>query len=156
MPKFVKGAKHVYGWFKVGNKGKILIPKEAMKEYNLGDTKKAFLIPSSRRSGGFGLATKESLEKSPMASVILAEQPELMEFGGTEGEFVEINGRPYCWVTINKDGSIRIPNETLKRYGINPGEELLSVKGSHLALGFLSKGPIIEEAKKHNALEIFE
>jgi len=156
MPKFVKGAKHVYGWSKVGSKGKILIPKEAMKEYNLGTTKKAILIPSSRRSGGFGLATKESLEKSPLINVILDEKPELVDFGGVEGEFIEINGRPYCWVTINKDGSINIPDETLKRYGINPGEELLSVRGSHLALGFISKGPIIEEAKKHNELELFE
>ncbi|MBA7631381.1 hypothetical protein ES703_38912 [subsurface metagenome] len=35
MPHLVKGGKYVFGWFKVGNEGKVKIPPEAYKEYNI-------------------------------------------------------------------------------------------------------------------------
>ena len=33
---------------------------------------------------------------------------------------------------------------------------LLTVRGSHKALGYMVKGPIIEEAKRHPELKIYE
>jgi hypothetical protein len=39
---------------------------------------------------------------------------------------------------------------------INPGEQLLVVRGSNLALGFLLRGPIVDEARLHPELEVYK
>jgi hypothetical protein len=41
-------------------------------------------------------------------------------------------------------------------YGVERGASLLSVRGSALALGFIIRGPIIEEARKHPEIEVYE
>jgi len=154
MPRLVKGGKYVYGWSKVGKKGRIVIPPEALEEYNLTGSKSVYLVSGSKRSGGFGVTTMELLEDSPLA-VMVNKNPPLAEFQVPEGEVVDISGRPWCWVQSQK-GSITIPPETLALYGVSPGDLLLSVRGSRVALGFLIKGPIIEEAKTHSEIELFE
>jgi bifunctional DNA-binding transcriptional regulator/antitoxin component of YhaV-PrlF toxin-antitoxin module len=154
MPQLVKGGKYVYGWSKVSARGKIAIPDEAKEEYNLATCDKAILMPGSKRSGGFGLTTKELLKKSRL-SFIVDSCPRLAEFQEPEGQTVEINGKPYCWVKLSKNGTITVPLETLKTYGINPDDRLLSVRGSNVALGFPVRGPIIDEAKKHVDIEMF-
>lgn len=150
MPQLVKGGKYVYGWSKVGEKGKIVIPPEAVKEYNLSKYKKVILLSGSTRSGGFGLTTLGLLENSPIAAVI---KP-LAQFEIPEGEVIQINGNPYCWVTL-RQGTITVPVKTLMHYNVSPGDVLLLVRGSRLALGFAVKGPLIKEAKAHE-LEFFE
>jgi len=145
----------VYAWSKVSSKGKIVIPKEAITEYNLLTWNNVILMSGSKRSGGFGLTSVELLEKSALRG-ILDGHPQLAKFQVTEGEAIEIKGRTFCWVKMNKDGSIIVPVNTLKNYGINPGDKLLSVRGSRLALGCIVKGPIIDEAKKHSNIEICE
>ncbi len=42
-----------------------------------------------------------------------------------------------------------------KTLAIQPGERLLVVRGSGLALGFLQQGPIYEEAQHHPQIEVF-
>jgi bifunctional DNA-binding transcriptional regulator/antitoxin component of YhaV-PrlF toxin-antitoxin module len=155
MPQLVKGGKHAYAWSKVNDQGKITIPHEALTEYNLLTWDKAILMPGSKRSGGFGLTSVELLKKSALHS-ILDESPQLAKFQINEGEPIEIKGKILCWVKMNKDGSITVPVSTLKKYGITPGDRLLSVRGSCLALGFIVKGPIIDEAKKHSNIESYE
>lgn len=150
MPQIVKGGKYVYGWSKVGTNGKIVIPSEALPEYNLADSQNAILLPGSKRSGGFGLTTPALLRDSPLAAVALR----LGEFQIPEGEVVEIDGKPYCWVRI-QNGTITVPLKTLARYQITPGDLLLSVRGSGIALGFPVRGPIIEEARTHE-IGVFE
>ena len=152
MPQIVKGGKYVFGWSKVGEKGKITIPHEALQEYNLGTH--GILMPGSMRSGGFGLTTLELLRGSHL-SAILDKNPQLARFEIPEGEPVEIDGKWYCWVRI-RNGTITVPLEMLAHYQIHPGDMLLSVRGSGIALGFPVKGPIIEEAKTHKEIELFE
>jgi bifunctional DNA-binding transcriptional regulator/antitoxin component of YhaV-PrlF toxin-antitoxin module len=155
MPQLVKGGKYVYGWSKVSNRGKIAIPNEAKEKYNLATCDEDVLMPGSKRSGGFSLTTKELLKNSRL-SAILDRCPRIAEFQEPEGQAIEINGKPYCWVKLNKDGTITVPLETLKIYGIGPGDLLLSVRGSNVALGFPVRGPIIDEAKKHLDINLFE
>ena len=152
MPQLVKGGKYVFGWSKVGEKGKIIIPHEALQEYNLESH--AILMPGSTRSGGFGLTTLDLLRGSPLAA-FLDKNPQLAKFEVPEGEPVEIDGRLYCWVRI-RNGTITVPFKTLAHYHINPGDLLLSVRGSGIALGFPVKGPIIEEAQTHSEIKVFE
>lgn len=150
MPQIVKGGKYVYGWSRVGDTGRIVIPHEAVEEYNLTICTEVILLPGSKRSGGFGLTTGELLYHSPLAFIA---DTLLVDFH-TEGEVIEIKRNPYCWVQIHEE-SITVPVETLKRYEISPGDYVLSVRSSNIAIGFPVKGPIINEAKNHAEIKVF-
>jgi hypothetical protein len=151
----VKGGKHVYGWSEVGTTGKIAVPDEALAEYNLTAPCKVIVLSGSARSGGFALTTA-SLLKNSVLSRRLDENPELASFQLPEGETILVAGKPCCWVTLNTDGCITVPLKTLKQYGINAEDRLLSVRGSRFALAFCVRGPLIDEAKKHSNLTVFK
>ena len=155
MPRLVKGDKYVYGWSEVCNDGKIVIPDEAISEYNFQTPEKVILMLGSRTSGGFAITTISLLMNTPL-SRLLDENPKLASFQLPEGATIIVAGKPCCWVTLNTDGCIIVPLETLKKFGVKIGDVLLSVKGSRLGLGFCVKGPLIEEAKRHSNLTLFK
>jgi hypothetical protein len=154
MPQLVKGGKHTFGWSRVGDSGRIRIPPEALKEYGLRESERPILLPGSRTSGGFGLASRESLEGSPLG-VAAALCPELGAFRASEGEVVDCRGRPFCWVQL-RDGCIDVPPATLQEYGVRVGDKLLVIRGSGLGIGFAVRGRIVEEALQHSGLPVFE
>lgn len=150
MPQLVKGGKHVFGWSIVGDDGTILIPPDAFSEYQFTSYRTGILMPGSKTSGGFGLTTLELLRNSSLSG-LLDRCPELATFQVSEGEAVTCHKKTYCWVTL-QGNSFRVPIETLKHYGVRPGDTLLVVRGSGQALGFIVRGPIVEEARKHPEL----
>jgi bifunctional DNA-binding transcriptional regulator/antitoxin component of YhaV-PrlF toxin-antitoxin module len=154
MPQLVRGGKHVFGWSRVGQTGRIVIPTEALEEYCLEESMKLILVPGSQTSGGFGLASRSSLKKSPLGALIDL-HPELGKFRIPEGKCIQHEDRSYCWVEL-QNGGIDVPTETLHKYGIRVGDKLLVIRGSGLAVGFAVRGPIIEEARKHRGLRIYE
>jgi bifunctional DNA-binding transcriptional regulator/antitoxin component of YhaV-PrlF toxin-antitoxin module len=154
MPQLVKGGKYAYGWSRVDEEGRIIVPGEAAEEYRLVESAKLILMPGSRTSGGFGLASAESLRLSAVG-VILAANPQLGEFRLPAGEVVEYKKRLYCWLELRR-GGVTVPSATLPKYGIGSGDSLLVVRGSGLAIGFIVRGPIVAEAKRHRELVIFE
>lgn len=127
MPQLAKGGKWVFGWVVLGQNYELCIPPEAYSEYGFQPGEVIAFIRGSRRSGGFGLGRRERLALSPIRSRILAE--------GTMGEQMQV-----------------ILPKTL---GIQPGEHLLVVRGSGLALSFLQQGPICDEALRHPEVEVF-
>ena len=153
MPQLVKGGKYVYGWSKIGDDGSITIPSEALAEYGLLEGESVILMLGSRRSGGFGLARAENLEQSPIAG-FLKKCPELASFELPEGEVSEIDGRHYGWVAV-RDGSVRLSRAMLSSYGIDTGGCLLVMRGSHMAIGLIARGIIVEEGRRHPELEVF-
>ncbi|MCW4015366.1 MAG: hypothetical protein NWF06_03270 [Candidatus Bathyarchaeota archaeon] len=155
MPQLVKGGKHVYGWSEVGSNGKVVVPDEALAEYDLKLPCNVILLSGSRRSGGFALTTPTLLQNSPL-SRILDENSKLASFQLPEAKTITVAGKPCCWVTLNKNGCIVVPLETLKQYGVTVGDRLLSVRGSSLGLGFCVKGPLIDKAKKHSNITLFK
>jgi hypothetical protein len=155
MPYIARGAKYVFGWSKVGEAGKIAIPREAMQDYRFNDWQKVILMSGSRTSGGFAVTTPGLLRGSPLSSA-LDRLPELARFQMPEARTVRIRERAFCWTTIGEGGYIVLPEQTLREYGIMVGDLLLAVKGSALALGFALRGSIIEEASRHPELEVFE
>ena len=155
MPQLVKGGKHAYGWSEVSTTGKVAVPDEALAEYNLAPPCKVFVLSSSNRSGGFAITTTSLLKNSVLWRP-LNENTKLASFQLPQGETITFAGRPYCWVTLNSDSCITVPLKTLKQYGVNEGDHLLSVRGSRFALAFCVKGPIIEEAKKHPNLTLLK
>jgi bifunctional DNA-binding transcriptional regulator/antitoxin component of YhaV-PrlF toxin-antitoxin module len=155
VPQLVKGGKYVFGWSKVGPTGRIAVPKEAMAEYGLEEGDRVIVMSGSRRSGGFALTTPSLLAGSPLAAV-LRRLPRLRTFQMPEARTVRVEGRSFCWATIEEGVYITLPCETLRDYEVLPGDRLLTVKGSHLALGFALKGPIVEQAVTFPGLEVFE
>jgi hypothetical protein len=154
MPQLVKGGKHAFGWARVGDGGRIVIPPEALEEYGLRESERLIVMPGSQTSGGFGLASRESLEGSPLGVAASL----CSKHGGLqvpEGEVVEYQGKPTCWVQL-RGGGIEVPPGTLQRYGARIGEKLLVIRGSGLAIGFAVRGRIVEEALKHSELAVFE
>ena len=127
MPQLAKGGKWVFGWVVVGQDREIRVPPEAWTEYGFQMRDDILFTRGSRRSGGFGVGRREVLAHSPILARALAE------------------GR------IAKQGMVSLP-QTLDA---QPGERLLAARGSGLALGFLQRGPIYEEALKHPELEVF-
>ena len=154
MPQLVKGGKHTFGWSRVGGTGRIVIPPEALEEYNLKESDKMILVPGSQTSGGFGLGSMESLKRSHLGAIMDARSG-LGIFQEKEGEAIEYRGKLYCWVKL-LGGGVVIPKEILDRYGVKIGNPLLVIRGSGLAIGFAVRGPIVEEAMKHRELEVFE
>lgn len=155
MPLLVKGGKYVFGWSGVSEEGRIAVPPEAVEEYGLKGAAEVILMPGSERSGGFGLTTMKLLQNTHYGAV-LEEDPRLARFEAPEGEAVEIKSKVYCWVVMEKNGVFSVPPKTLRRYGIEPGGRLLVIRGSGRAVGFIVRGPIVEEAGRHPDIEMFE
>lgn len=155
MTQIVKDGEYVYGWSKVGETGRVAIPREAMDGYGFKEHDKVILMSGSRRSGGFAMTTPSLLRGTPL-SAVLQRFPRLRTFQMPEARVVRVGGRAFCWALIDESGHLTLPGETLREYGIMPGDRLLTVRGSRLALGFALRGPIVDEAATHPELEVFE
>jgi len=128
MPQLVKGGKWVFGWSVVSQNREIRIPPDAYHEYGFQPGEMVLVFRGSQRSGGFSLGNLDKLKNSPLQT------------------------RSIGQTRIGTDGLVML----LPEFGINPGERLLAVRGSGLALGFVQYGPICDEALKHPEIEIFE
>ena len=127
MPQLVKGGKWVFGWTVVSPDKEILIPAEAFQEYMFHQEDPVVFILGSRRSGGFGLGHRGKVTSSIIRPRIFA-----------EGH-------------IGKEMHVPLPSVI----EITPGTQLLVVRGSDMALSFLLKGPIVDEACLHPDLEVY-
>jgi hypothetical protein len=129
MPQLVKGGKWVFGWVIAGPACEVRIPPAAHTEYGFQPGEPVVFVRGSRTSSGLGIARQEKLTGSRLALTdrLLGE------------------GR------IDKKEQVTFPPES----GVQPGERLLVVRGSGLALGFVQRGPIYLEALKHPELETF-
>jgi len=129
MPQLVKGGKWVFGWAMVGPSGELPIPPEAWEEYGFQVGDEVAFLPGSKRSGGFGLSHPRLLIKLP----------------------AQFQDRILARGRIDEAYQVAAPAEV----GVEAGDLLLVARGSGRALGFLARGPIYEEARKHSELAIF-
>jgi hypothetical protein len=131
MPRLVKGGKWTFGWVVVGPEREVAIPPEAWDEYGFQAGDEAIFTPGSHKSGGFGISTP----------ALMAEAS-----GRMGGVGLHELGRSRFG-----DGRVGVPPEV----SVEPGDRLLTVRGSRYGLGFIAQGPIYEEALKHPELEVF-
>jgi hypothetical protein len=124
MMRLVKGAKETFGWVIVGADREVVIPQKAWERYGFLVEEEAIFVPGSRKSGGFGLTTRKLL----VGSTLPMREDRIWGYGRFTGNH-----------------EVRIPEEL----PVHPGDRLLTVFGSRFALGFISRGPIFEEAIKH-------
>jgi hypothetical protein len=129
MPQLVKGGKWVFGWVVVGEEGWIDVPPDAWDEYGYHVGDEIVFIQGSLTSGGFAVGRADRLADSPLSA----------------GSRILARG------SIRQEKRIDLPSAV----GVQPGDRLLAARGSGLALGFLVKGRIVDEALKHPELEVF-
>mgnify|MGYP006308213043 CR=1 FL=1 len=154
MPKLVKGGKYVFGWVAVGENGEISIPPEAADEYGLTEPRDLIAIEGSQAGGGFGVSRLDKLADSPLG-VILERYAELESGSGEEPVLVEGRSKIYARVSLNGEGRLLFTPEILEAFGIRPGDKILALRGSNLALSYAVRGPIVEEAARHPELKVF-
>jgi hypothetical protein len=128
--RLVKGAKETFGWVVVGTAREVVIPPLAWEPYDFKPGEEVIFIPGSRKSGGFGLTNHQLLAAC--------------SFPISENRILG-SGR------FTSDNRIRIP----ENIPVVPGDRLLTVFGSRFALGFISQGPIFDEATTHPELDVF-
>ena len=155
MPQLVKGGKYIFGWSKIRPNGKIKIPEEASIEYKIAINENLILFNGSKKSGGFGVSKPETLKSSPIG-LLLKDLPELVKFEIQEGQIIKHRNRKFCWTKVNEQGYFILSSEALKAYDLKIGNKLIVGRGSYLAIAFIAKGPIFEEAEKHSELILFE
>lgn len=126
MPQLVKGGKWIFGWVVVGPRREIPIPPEAYHEYGFQAGESVLFLRGSRRSGGLAVGR---LERVPQI----------------------LRGRVLGHGQMGENGQVVAPPET----DVRPGSRLLAVRGSGVAVSFLTQGPIYAEALKHPELETF-
>jgi hypothetical protein len=129
MPQLVRGGKWVFGWVIASPGGELPIPPEAWDEYRFQVGDEVVFLPGSRRSGGFGLSHTRLM-------------------AGMPGPF---ETRALARGRIEASGRIAVPEAV----GVQLGDRLLAVRGSGRALGFVTRGPIYEEALRHPELTVF-
>lgn len=155
MPQISKGGKYVFGWSKIREDGGVVIPGEAVQEYHLEPGEKVILISGSKTTGGFLVAKMSMIEGSEISDV-LVKNPALAHFQMEEGKTIRYKGRLYSWANLRTHGLIVLPEHALSTFTIKPGDCLLSIRGSNLAFVLGVKGPIIEAARKHPEIMLFE
>jgi hypothetical protein len=154
MPQLVKGGKNAFAWSRVAKTGRIRIPEDAFMEYGFRENEAVILMSGSNTSGGFALSRISRIQESPLSSILRA-HPALTYQGIPAGRLLKFNSKFVCWALI-VEKSITLPFATLQQFGIKRDALLLTVRGSNFGLGFIIKGSIIEEAKKHKELKIYE
>jgi len=130
MPQLVKGGKWVFGWTVVGPGREMVVPPAAWDEYEFRVGDEVTFIAGSRRSGGFGLSHERLLADTALV----------------------LGARALAQGRIEEEGRVPVPAAA----GIQPGDRLLVVRGSGRALGFLTRGPIYEEALRHPEVDAFD
>jgi len=123
MPRLEKGGKWVFGWVIVDADRRIRVPQDAWTEYGFKAGEEALLLEGSKTSGGFGLSSEDRIGET-------------------------LKGREFGRTSFEHGRVVTIPREA----NIEPWQRLLAVRGSSRALGFISRGPIFEQALKQPAM----
>jgi hypothetical protein len=108
MPRLVKGGKYFYGWSEVGKDEKIVVPTQALADYNIQLPCKVILLSGSSRSGGFAITILSLLKNSALFQ-LLENNPKLANFELAEGETILVVGKLVAGVHLIQMGVSSFP-----------------------------------------------
>lgn len=155
MPQMNKGGKFIFGKSLIKDDYSINFPIQAINEYNITQENKIIIFTGSKSTGSFCVTSKRLLEKSLLKNILI-ENPSLNNYELIEGDLIHYKGRYYTWISITKDGMIRLPFKTAKFLDIKPGNTLLSIRSSNIAFTMGAKGPLIEKSNNYTGkIEVF-
>lgn len=148
MPQMNRGGKFIFGKSLIRDDLTIHLPTQALTEYNATAERKVYLFTGSKVTGGFCVTRKGLLEPSKLGH-ILTDNPSLLNYQTSEGEFIKYKGRSYCWVNISENGIIQLNQQILDFLNLNIGMELLSIRSSDIAFTMGATGPLLERADNY-------
>jgi hypothetical protein len=154
MPQMTKGGKFIFGW-SVVREGALIFPSQVVEEYGLAKEERLILTTGSKATGGFNVSRKDLLVGSALSGLFFA-HPDLATFATGEGILVRYKGRGYCWVRFHGGSRIILDSDTMSAFGLNEGDRLLLIRGSNVAFVCGHNGPIIEKARNHGDIPVFE
>ncbi|WP_058304119.1 hypothetical protein [Gorillibacterium timonense] len=156
MPHITFGGKYVYGWLTVNDDGSILLPQEALMDYQLIGNKKVLLMSGSRTSKGFSVMSLE-LMKTYESHMLTVVAPALEGDDLRQDEvFFRQKGRTFASAGLDNEGRLSLPDQAKEAFGIHPDSRLLSIRSSNVAFVNIFEGPIVERARQHSELPVFE
>lgn len=151
MPQMNKGGKFIFGQSEIRSDYKIMLPPQAVNEYDISREGKIYLFTGSKSTGGFCVTRKELLLHSKIGN-ILRDNPELSGYSLPPLEFVKYKGRSYCWTNICDGATIILNEKTADFLEIEIGMKLLSIRSSDIAFTMGAKGPLIEKALNYDGV----
>ncbi len=149
MPQMNKGGKFIFGQSEIHSGYKIILPPQAVSEYDISCEGRVYLFTGSKSAGGFCVTRRELLLRSKIGN-ILEDNPNLSQYSMPPLEFVKYKGRSYFWAEITADGIITLNEKAAEFLGIEIGMKLLSIRSSDIAFTMGAKGPLIEKAINYN------
>ncbi|MEK5476357.1 hypothetical protein NYE70_05340 [Paenibacillus sp. FSL R5-0407] len=155
MAVTAKNGKYFYAWSKILPDGSFYLPDQALQEYHIQTNSNVILMSGRNTAKGFSVVCKELIDNSPLAKVF-ASLPQLQSFSIPAGETLTFKERVFCWTYLASDHYIRLPLQTWEEFGVRPGEQLLSLRATHLAFNNLADGPYIELAKQVKGMPTYE
>ncbi|WP_055108050.1 hypothetical protein [Paenibacillus ihumii] len=155
MAVTAKGGRYFYAWSTILPDGSLCLPDQALQEYNIKPNSKIILMTGRNTAKGFSVVCKDLIPNSPLAA-IFSSLPELQNHTLPEGQTVTFKERMFCWALLNKDRYLKLPLGTWQQFGLEPGDQLLCLRATHLAFNILSEGPYIELAKQMRDIQIYE
>jgi hypothetical protein len=157
MPQLVKGGKYIFGWSVIHEDCSLRIPDEAFVEYGYQNQRKLIILPGSKSSGGFTVSSTQKLSGERFKSILNALGYNMINnsFKVPDKTLIQLNQKYYCWIRLYPDQCIKLSGLLLKHFGLHPGDRLLVGRGSHVGPAFIKSGVIVEEAKRHPEIELF-
>lgn len=121
------GTKEAYGLSVIGPDGTIRIPPRAVEHYDLREGEWAVTATTHRDEPGFALLNTARADATVFRTYVhqLQRPDEVREF----------NGKAYARIRLGAE-SIRLAPALLEAYGLAPGDRLMSVKSTTVALSF--------------------
>jgi hypothetical protein len=145
----------VFGWTKIKTDGTLRIPDKAFEEYGFKADESLIMMSGSKRSGGFGLTSLRLLKGSAIEEAV-KNIVQLHDFSIPPGKVMRTGNRSFTWLEKPEGRCINLPEHTIKEFSLEIKNKILVARGSGLALGFVTRGPIYSEALTHPELKIFK
>ena len=121
------GTKEAYGISVVAPDGTVRIPPKAFAHYRFRAGKLAVAATTHRGEPGFALLNKARAEATVFGKSIAQLD--------ASGEIRRFQDKAYALVRVD-DGAIRLAPERLAAFHLKPGDRLMSVKSTTVALSF--------------------
>ena len=148
MPQLNKGGKYVFGWSLIRNDGIIQFPQSVLDEYHLTNESRIIIFTGSKVAGGFCVTTEQMLSVSKLSGII-KNLPQLSSDHEYPGAFFPYKGRYYAWLPLSKEGTIKLPQETMRFLHLEVGNKLMSIRSSNIAFTMGAKGPLLERGRSY-------
>lgn len=148
MPQLTKGGKYVFGWSEIKDKNEVIIPPQAIIEYDIVSEGKVILISGSKATGGFVVSRLSLIEKSIFKNIFDI-YPFLRTYQTNELELLPYKGRLYTWTFITPEGKLKLNEAFLDKLNLKIGNRLMAIRSSDIAFVMGAKGPLIKKGNEY-------